>query len=344
MGRAEEIFQNIKEKGEEAIDEFISNRESEELYLDFKRSFNNGSGSKLSNNDRKNFAKAISGFGNSEGGVIVWGVECKKDFDGADVAKAKFEIENVARFKSWLEGNVSGCTVPPHSLVEHHPIITDDKGNGFVVTLIPKSNRAPHQSVTGNRYYIRAGSDFHPTPHSVLSGMFGRRPQPHISHRIYFHNSQIQENTIHLHIGIEITNHGPGIASDVFSSTSIIKTPNVDFKLVPPRVIDSKKWIRYSSIDKVSFICTQSFRLAPSTEILTNTFQFILKPIFIRDLHISIISGCGQSDPHTTTIISDSEALSRLHKQLIKKQRPLTDNGKQRMVEDFFNKDCIDTK
>ena len=183
VGRAEDIFEKIKKAGEQAIDEFIIDRKSEELFLEFKRSSDNGSWSKLSDLDREHLAKAISGFGNSEGGVIVWGIDCSKDKDHADVAHAKYPIQNVKRFVSWLEGIVSGCTVPPHTKVQHQDIILDGKtGNGFVVTLIPKSNHAPHQVVGKYHYYIRAGSNFVHTPHAVLAGMFGRRPQPDVYH------------------------------------------------------------------------------------------------------------------------------------------------------------------
>jgi len=68
MGRAEDIFDRIVEQGEAAIDEFIQTRASEELFLDFKRSADHGHGTALHQNDRANFERAVSGFGNSEGG------------------------------------------------------------------------------------------------------------------------------------------------------------------------------------------------------------------------------------------------------------------------------------
>jgi hypothetical protein len=108
MGRAEDIFKKIKDEGKRAIDEFIATRKSEELFLDFKRSADNGAGNVLNLNikDRENLARAISGFGNSEGGVVIWGVYCSKDVDFADVATTKFPINNARRFESWLEGAV----------------------------------------------------------------------------------------------------------------------------------------------------------------------------------------------------------------------------------------------
>ncbi len=143
MGRAEDLFDRLRRRGETAIEELVAERETEELFLDFKRSSDDGRGTRLSNTDRNNLAKAISGFGNSEGGVVVWGVDCSRDIDGADVAKAKLPITNVKRYRSWLEGVVSGCTIPPHTGVEHDIIPTAD-GDGYVLTCVPHSNSAPH--------------------------------------------------------------------------------------------------------------------------------------------------------------------------------------------------------
>ena len=233
MGRAEDIFEKIKKDGERAIDEFIINRKSEELFLEFKRSSDNGSGLKLSDSDREHLAKAISGFGNSEGGVIVWGIDGSKDKDHADVARSKCSIQNVKRFVSWLEGIVSGCTVPPHTKVQHHDVIIDGKiGNGFVVTLIPKSNHAPHQVATHGvhgksqyHYYIRAGSNFEHTPHAVLAGMFGRRPQPDVYNSYLIYPAEIIEEKIRLQIGFVVRNRGLGIASDLFMNVMVISIP-----------------------------------------------------------------------------------------------------------------------
>ena len=144
MERAGELFEKIKSEGKSAIKEFILTRKSEELFLDFKRSANDGDGESLNVNDRKNLQKAISGFGNSEGGIIVWGVDCSKDFDGSDVAKAEYPITNVKRFASWLNGVISGSTIPPHTGVQNHCLEIDDKDKGFVVTYIPKSENTPH--------------------------------------------------------------------------------------------------------------------------------------------------------------------------------------------------------
>ena len=96
MSRAEDIFQKLVYFGEEAIDDYIVNSQTEELFLDFKRADSTGkNGLALHKDDRRNLAKAISGFGNSEGGVLIWGVECARSTEVGDVAQAKVKVQNV---------------------------------------------------------------------------------------------------------------------------------------------------------------------------------------------------------------------------------------------------------
>ena len=197
MSRAEDIFQKLIYFGEEAIDDYIINRQAEELFLDFKQA-TPGIGknvTSLPRDDRKNLAKCISGFGNSEGGVIIWGVECSRDYDIGDVAKAKVKIHNVHRFLSWLENAISGCTIPSHNKVRNHIISIDENGDGFIATYIPKAEVSPLMSTVGNSIYIRSGSNNVPAPYSVIAGMFGRRPQPNIELIISDRKIEVLENS-----------------------------------------------------------------------------------------------------------------------------------------------------
>ena len=160
MSRAEDIFQKLIYFGEDALDDYIINRQAEELFLDFKQA-TPGIGknvTSLPRDDRKNLAKCISGFGNSEGGVIIWGVECSRDIEIGDVAKAKIKVKNVHRFLSWLENAISGCTIPSHNKVRNHIISIDENGDGYIATYIPKAEVSPLMSTVGNSIYIRSGS------------------------------------------------------------------------------------------------------------------------------------------------------------------------------------------
>lgn len=71
MGRAEELFNRLKAGGAAQVNAMIQTQVVEELFLDYKRSSTPLPSAKLSEDDRKNLAKSIAGFGNSEGGVVV---------------------------------------------------------------------------------------------------------------------------------------------------------------------------------------------------------------------------------------------------------------------------------
>lgn len=297
MERAKELFEKIKNEGKSAIDDFILTRKAEELFLDFKRSADGGNRERLHASDRNNLAKAISGFGNSEGGIVVWGVDCSQDFDGSDVAKAVHPITNVKRFLSWLEGSISGCTIPPHTGVQNHPLEIDNKGNGFVLTYIPKSETAPHQEVPSRRYYIRAGSDFIPTPHAVLAGMFGKRPQPKIKRNYQVYPLRINKNEgyIKILVGLHLCNDGPGIAESLFASVLPLSIggPNCRFYF---EYLHSG-FRMFESNNCFSTIGSCDIRLPPGGWLEVAQMDIILKPPFTRKLRIEGNFGCGNAPP-----------------------------------------------
>jgi len=326
MGRAEDIFEKIKNEGESAIDEFIAVQESESLFLDFKRSADGGCGARLNITDRNNLAKAISGFGNSEGGVIVWGIDCSQDTDRGDVACEKVPITNPTRFVSWLQGAVSGCTIPPHIGVQHQSIFISGTDKGYIVTLIPKSNHAPHQVIAKGkgeyRYYIRAGSDFVPTPHAVLAGMFGRRPQPHVYVNFASGSADFSdEETILVNIALLIYNEGPGIASNLFMNAKVISRPgiNCEISFSPPdiRIWDSQFMFGMN----ISAITRSEVLLPPETWIMSFIISIKFKPPFTDPLHIDCICGSGQSPSMKFKFENDFSTILALYENLISKKK-----------------------
>ena len=318
MDRCQEIYDRIIANGRVAIKEFIADRKAEDLFLDFKRSSDDGTGRSLSNNDRKNLAKAISGFGNSEGGVVVWGVDCSPDQNGADVAHTEVYINNPARFASLLQGVVSGCTVPPHNGVENHVIdINDEKG--FVITLIPKSNSAPHQMLPNKQYYIRAGSDFIPTPHDVLAGMFGRRPQPHVTYGFTLGVPELIGNELKISFGLVIQSEGPGIASDIFCTCLMeyLSGDNCQMRFERP---DQANWIGSMEFGRqVSLISIHGYRLPPGAHAQPLIIHLSLIPPFENVLKISGSVGAGESRRYEFVIERNAQIIQEQYELFVQK-------------------------
>jgi Schlafen, AlbA_2 len=338
LSRAKEILDQLIQDGESGIKRFIDDREVECLYLDFKRSADNGSGNKIHQNDRVNLAKAISGFGNSEGGVIIWGVDCRPGEDYADVAQTLYPLHDSQKFKSWLEGCISSSTTPPHSKVEHHVIQSEDS-KGYVVTHIPKSNNAPHQVITNGKgqhhYYIRAGSDFVPTPHAVLSGMFGRRPQPKIFNMYTMVPPKIKLNDdifdqipgipptvesdkyIKTTLGIQLFNEGPGIGHDVFMWLRTFHKcgPKCILSIEPMQ----KNWSSWKSFGvEFTTISDSGFRLPPGVRIQPFVLDLFLMPPFDDSLEIEGQCGSAESPSYNFSFKNSKKSISKIYNKYIR--------------------------
>lgn len=318
--RAREIYNNLITNGVSSIQSYIANRKAEELFLDFKRSADDGNGKKLHDNDRKNLAKAISGFGNSEGGVIVWGVDCSKDSDGADVAKSEFPIENVDRFVSLLQAAVSGCTTPPHIGVENYAI-KKDADSGFIVTLIPKSMNSPHQSIIDSKYYMRSGSSFSPVPHSVLVGMFGKRPQPWVFLMFSVGPAKINmrqdgSKEVLCQIGFMITNNGRGIARDSFLNVEIHGLPGKNCKSWFDWV-DKTNWTGSFAFGfKLGIICNENFRIPPRNFAQPIILNVSLVPPFDKGMNIELKCGCEGSPSADFSLSNIKTEIERYYNEI----------------------------
>lgn len=315
MGRAEDLFQNLEQKGEVYIDELIETRKSEEAFLDFKRSANNGSTSRLDDNDLKNLSRAISGFANSDGGVVIWGVDCSRHPEIGDVAQAKIPLENPHRFVSLLEGAMSGCTVPSVQGCRSIPIPSST--GGYVATLIPSSFNAPHQLTKEKKYLIRAGSNFEPVTHGVLAGMFGRRPQAVVFPNIKLDQASFSEtHVMGIYGTLMLVNSGNVVAEDCFASAVVYQTGTEDAKDAIFRFTPGSNSTMFTACTAAgidySMMANRNFRLPPGGFVNVFNFSWHLLQAPTQGVHIKITAGCGGAPPYVTEYKVDGPTLNSL--------------------------------
>lgn len=298
MSRAKDLFDRLVAGGEAEVKSFIAQPVTEELFLDYKRSADDGSGNALDPKDRENLAKAISGFGNSEGGVIIWGVDCKNDPIQGDIPTGPRHIQNPARFKSWLEQATTGLTVPPHTGVVHHAIAT-----GYVITHIPSGQHAPYQAQPSNSYYIRAGSNFARAPHAVLAGMFGRRPQPAIKHHHFVPREPIRRpHGIETQVSINLHNYGRGIAEDIFVNFEQTSVPGELCSVVWQPSTEQEIWSGRTVLDsKIQMITKPGVRLPPEATLMPFSLVITISNPITADLEFTGMCGCSGGEPWTFT-------------------------------------------
>lgn len=179
MSNAELIFQRLQENGYSEVERMIQEQQEENVFIDFKLKSDHSTHT-LSKDDKKNYAKALSGFANTAGGVIVWGVDASKNENGVDAANDQKPIANARAFLTQLNSLLSDSLTPLVSGVQNFYIpLPGQPENGFVITYVPASDLPPHRALLSvNQYCMRVGDSFVTMEHSHLEDAFGRRQRP----------------------------------------------------------------------------------------------------------------------------------------------------------------------
>lgn len=333
MARAEDLFARIEMEGMAAIEALLLDRKSEEAFLDFKRSGDHGAGSSLHNDDKSNLSKALSGFANADGGVIVWGIAAKSGPEG-DLASALHPLVDCRAFAARLDDKVSWGTVPPVMGVRSIPVPDATGHAGFVATLIPASTVGPHQSTDGHKYLVRVGSSFQPVTHGVLAGMFGRRPQPKIFGNFVMgdarHYTDAAVEWLDIEFEIHLSNNSAVVARDAYFALQVhdLGSPGSYVTYWPP---NPERWQADSSISTrfTTAIAAESNRLAPFGSQLALKMSVKIKLPFTSPLDYIIHCGCDGAPPHTSVWHVPLETLNELY---TKNLSPGPANGRTRSV------------
>jgi Putative DNA-binding domain len=160
------------------IASYVELKQEEHLHLDFKTLKNV---ELTSGDDRRNIARCISGFANSSGGIIIWGIDARKNSDGVDCATAIVELRKPAVLVSRLNTLSGDATSPIIDGLRHKPIENSTSGGGVVATFVPETDGGPYMALLGEqRYYKRSGDSFYQMEHFDLEDMFGRRQKPNL--------------------------------------------------------------------------------------------------------------------------------------------------------------------
>ncbi|QDH14200.1 hypothetical protein E3E12_08385 [Formicincola oecophyllae] len=201
------------------VRDILENGLQEDMYLDFKEMVLTNRPRPpftLQRNSMKNYSKALSGFSNSAGGILVWGLidpknfgpegdlrspaqrlqDCFRTSDGHSEKRTHRNGEpamslegplgaaNAARYAELLNSHLSKAVFPAASAVENLPFqyaFTGRDGRvrerGMVISLIPPGPNVPYRSEVDRRYYVRAGESFIDAQPEMLRGMFGLLPR-----------------------------------------------------------------------------------------------------------------------------------------------------------------------
>jgi hypothetical protein len=196
----------------EVLNSYCEEQQEENLHLDFKGV---ASPHLRSADDKQNLAKALSGFANSDGGLIVWGVDARKNDAGVDCALQVQPVADVSMLISRLNSLTSDLVSPSVAGVEHRVVFAEEDGSGCAATLVPASEGGPHMAkATLDRYYKRSGDSFLKMEHFDVADMFGRRPKPLLGISYAIPPAAMMGNGVYaLRVIVSIENQGRGSAA-----------------------------------------------------------------------------------------------------------------------------------
>ncbi len=128
----------------EDLELLIQQQVQESIHLDYKRS------DALSKARQKEIPKDVSAFANSDGGMIIYGIE----ESGHLPVRVDEGIPNSTVTREWIEQTILSNISPRVEGIQIQQIPLDASNSVYCIS-IPKSYRAPHQERARKRYYKR---------------------------------------------------------------------------------------------------------------------------------------------------------------------------------------------
>ena len=265
MDRARELFERLEAGGLAALDRLLAEEEPESLFLDYKRSATSAGDPGLHRNDRDNLSKALSGFANSEGGLLIWGVDARREAGVQREVTNKEPVAQAAGFRTLIEGALSGESIPALSNARVLHILDGNGPAGYVAVLIPQSTIGPVRATRTDKYHLRSGSSFGIVPHGVLAGMFGRSPQPIIQPNFVAYFTQLNErrDAISISFAVAAGNFGAVLANKVFLSVWMGDLAQVENGVHVQLVHAEAYGLRRGRLPSFSIVAKDGVELAP---------------------------------------------------------------------------------
>jgi len=212
---AREFFDRIRAEGWALVSSWPAQQQTEQLYLECKSTNFDPATLKLTNADKDALARALSGFANTDGGVLMFGVNARPAAKGQpDVVQAIEPVRGLPRFAELVRDTAKTIVEPAIAGIDLElvtaPGVADE---GVLALLVPRSMGGPHRANGGeektkDRYFMRTADSTIVMPHRQLAAIFAAPPEPRLG-LLLVYPSEGGPISVHIH------NSGPGSAQHV---------------------------------------------------------------------------------------------------------------------------------
>ena len=199
--------------------ELIADGETEGLHLECKAP----STPRMTKDLQVHLAKAISGFSNTAGGVVIWGMSTTKHrHTGLDVLTQVEPLGSAVTFEQQVNRLIPTLATP--AILNFDTKVLRQKSSdsrGVVIAHIPKAIGDPVQSNQDGLFYFRSGDEFSVAPYEMIKRLFSATESPDLHPVFSADLVKCQEDgSFRIPIGIE--NRSSTIAEHVTVSFKIM--------------------------------------------------------------------------------------------------------------------------
>jgi hypothetical protein len=216
MSPHEELFRRLQNLAE--LNGLIG--QTENLYLDCK------TWPQRDEDAQRVLAKALCGFANADGGVVVVGLEARpggSKYD-ADVIQRPAPVSDAIAVKSRIEALVGDLVEPRlEGVVVTAVSDTPGSNSGFVLVAVPPTEGPPCRSRKHREFYQRITAGTYPMEYFQIADMFGKRHRPQLRLFLEEGRFRLEGNFYERELTLGIENCGRAVA----------RFPSVRFKRVP---------------------------------------------------------------------------------------------------------------
>lgn len=161
------------------LQQLVDRGETESVFLECKAP----EAPQLTRDLKAQFAAALSGYSNSLGGVIVWGLgTTRHPASGLDVITHVVPIGNARMFRQQVDVALPTLAYPTLTRVLTKEVHQNpESGQGVVIAYVPQSGGDPVQSLIDRRFYVRTGEGFVEMPYELIRRMFAATSSPDLA-------------------------------------------------------------------------------------------------------------------------------------------------------------------
>jgi hypothetical protein len=198
------------------LETLVQQGECEGLYLECKAP----AAPQFTRDLKAELAVSISGFANSGGGVIIWGMRTTRNGE-LDVLTQATPIGAVKFFRQQVEDVLPRLAYPNPTGVELRTIQAEEgSSRGAVVAMIPGTEGDPVQSLIDRKFWLRTGSSFSEMPYEVVKRMFLGATGPDLVASLRSDTFTVQPDGV-WRLPITIHNNSSAIAEHLYCQVEV---------------------------------------------------------------------------------------------------------------------------